>query len=718
MAYPKLTLSASRDIPFNKLVLSQSNVRTIKTGVSIEELAEDIARRTLLQSLNVRAVIDDKGTETGLFEIPAGGRRYRALELLVKQKRLAKTAPIPCVVRAEGIAEEDSLAENVQRAPLHPIDQFLAFKTLRDKGLGDDEIAARFFVAPSVVKQRLRLAAVSPKLLDVYADDKMTLEQLMAFSVTEDHVRQEQVWEALSKSYSREPYHIRQLLTQASVRACDARAIFVGLETYQAAGGGVLRDLFTEDRGGWLQDVALLDRLAVEKLKREAEAIGAEGWKWVSVAPAFPPGHERGLRRLKGEPVPLSQEEEALLAAKVAEREALEKAHEEADEIPEESSDRIDTLDREIADLEDRPLRYDSEEIARAGAYVTIDYDGRVLVKRGYVLAEDEPPAKPEHSGASFAPSGGNEGESTGAGEPETPAIAGSAPRAVITVAGVGAELETAEDDALRPLSDRLVTELTQHRSAALRDAVASEPTIAYLAVLHALCLNLFYFESWNSCLELSVRSSGPSIQPPDLASSAYVKAIEVRHKQWTGRLPKESRDLWNALIELHDANETEALFAHCASLTINVVAQAHDSRKTAIAHGDELARAVRLDLANAGWRPTVENYLGRVPKARIVEAVIEAKGESAAQLMEHLKKADMAREAERMLADTGWLPELLRLPGDGADGETLVDEAADEPVAGGELPAFLADEAATFEDLGAEDPNGSDASGFAVAAE
>ena len=97
---------------------------------------------------------------------------------------------------------------------------------------------------------------------------------------------------------------------------------------------------------------------------------------------------------------------------------------------------------------------------------------------------------------------------------------------------------------------------------------------------------------------------------------------------------------------------------------------------------------------------------------------MIEAKGESAAQLMEHLKKADMAREAERMLADTGWLPELLRLPGDGADGETLVDEAADEPVAGGELPAFLADEAATFEDLGAEDPNGSDASGFAVAAE
>ena len=190
-AIQKITLSASRDIPFNKLVLSQANVRRVKAGVSIEELAEDIARRTLLQGLSVRAVVDADGNETGMFEVPAGGRRFRALELLVKQKRLAKTAPVPCVVRDGGIAEEDSLAENVQRVALHPLDQFRAFQALREKGLGDEEIAARFFVNPAVVKQRLRLAAVSPKLLDIYAEDCMTLEQLMAFTVTADHTRQE-----------------------------------------------------------------------------------------------------------------------------------------------------------------------------------------------------------------------------------------------------------------------------------------------------------------------------------------------------------------------------------------------------------------------------------------------------------------------------------------------------------------------------------------------
>jgi ParB family transcriptional regulator, chromosome partitioning protein len=73
MATAKITLNASRDIPFNKLVLSQSNVRRVKAGVSIEELAEDITRRSLLQGLSVRPVLDGDGQETGMFEVPAAG---------------------------------------------------------------------------------------------------------------------------------------------------------------------------------------------------------------------------------------------------------------------------------------------------------------------------------------------------------------------------------------------------------------------------------------------------------------------------------------------------------------------------------------------------------------------------------------------------------------------------------------------------------------------
>src|SRR6201998_3644345 len=197
MATAKITLSASRDIPFNKLVLSQSNVRRVKAGVSIEELAEDITRRSLLQSLSVRPVLDGDGQETGMFEVPPAARRFRALELLVKQKRMSKTQPVPCVVRTDGLAEEDSLAENVQRVALHPLDQFRSFQTFRQRGLSEEDIAARFFVSPTVVQQRLKLAAVATRLLEVYAEDGMTLEQLMAFTVTNDHARQEQVWDQL-----------------------------------------------------------------------------------------------------------------------------------------------------------------------------------------------------------------------------------------------------------------------------------------------------------------------------------------------------------------------------------------------------------------------------------------------------------------------------------------------------------------------------------------
>ena len=189
-AVQKIILSSSRDIPFNKLVLSQSNVRRVKAGVSIEDLAASIARRGLIQSLSVLPVVDAAGVETGMFEVPAGGRRFRALELLVKQKRLAKVAPVPCVVRDRDgaiLPEEVSLAENIERAALHPLDQFRAFHDMLIKGMTEEEIAAAFFVPVNVVKQRLRLATVSPVLHDVYADDGMTLEQLMAFTVSQDH---------------------------------------------------------------------------------------------------------------------------------------------------------------------------------------------------------------------------------------------------------------------------------------------------------------------------------------------------------------------------------------------------------------------------------------------------------------------------------------------------------------------------------------------------
>lgn len=291
-----------------------------------------------------------------MFEVPAGGRRFRALELLVKQKRLAKTAPVPCVVREGGIAEEDSLAENVQRAPLHPLDQFRAFLVLREKGQAEEEIAATFFVSVNVIKQRLKLASVSPVLLDVYAEDGMTLAQLEAFTVSGDHARQEQVLERLKTSYDKSAYAIRRMLTEGAVRATDKRALFIGIEAYVEAGGSVLRDLFEGDDGGWLQDVALIDKMVADKLSSESEAVAAEGWKWTEVAPDFAYGHTYGLRRLHGEPVPLTAEEEATRDALKVEFDRLVSEHEGADELPDEVDERLGELETALEAFEERPL--------------------------------------------------------------------------------------------------------------------------------------------------------------------------------------------------------------------------------------------------------------------------------------------------------------------------------------------------------------------------
>ncbi len=690
-AIQKITLSSARDIPFNKLVLSQSNVRRVKAGVSIEELAQSIARRGLIQSLYVRPVLDADGAETGIFEVPAGGRRYRALELLVKQKRLARTAPVPCVIGDANsgiLVDEVSLVENIERAPLHPLDQFRAFQAMREKGMTEEAIAAAFFVGVNIVKQRLRLASVSPVLLEIYADDGMTLEQLMAFTVSSDHARQEQVWDAIKDGWQKEPYHIRRMLTETTVRASDRRAVFVGVEAYEAAGGIVLRDLFQSDDGGWLQDPALLDRLVAERLKTVADEIAGEGWKWVEAALSFPYGHEHGLRELVGTAVDLTDEERATREALRDEYDRLEAEYAEADELPDEIDARLGEIEQALDAFEQRPAIYDPADIAIAGVFVSLDADGSLSVDRGYVRPEDDRPVDPE--GDDTTEADGDTGHSA------TPAVQ----RAVVTIGGQAAEPEDDEEDGIKPLPERLVIELTAHRTLALRNALAEHPDVAMTMLLHKLVSDTFRRPAPTGCLEASVRHVFFSAQPEELKDSGAAHEIAERHARWGDHVPADDQALWDWLTDLDPGTRLD-LLAHCVSFGVNALFErpnpygsgvSQHGLDVRLAQADRLARATGLDMVAAGWRPTVGNYLGRVTKPRILEAVREGAGERVAQLIDHLKKGDMAKEAERLLADTAWLPEPLRLidPHDGEVIEPGAEADADDEAA---LPAFLSED-------------------------
>ena len=685
---PKLVLSASRDIPFSQLVLSQKNVRRVKAGLSIEDLAEDIYRRTLLQSINVRPLLDVDGKETGMFEVPAGGRRFRALELLVKTKRMAKDQPVPCVVREAGIAEEDSLAENVMRVALHPLDQFRAFSALIEAGLSEEDIAARFFVSVSTVRQRLRLASVSPTLLEIYGDDGITLEQLMAFSVTDNHARQEQVWEQVNQGHHVPAYHIRRLLTEDAISASDRRVRFIGIDAYTEAGGYVMRDLFSSDEDGWLQDPGLVELLVSEKLSELAQEIGAEGWKWVEAAVDLPYGCERGKRRIVATTVPLTDDEQARRDVLVEEYDRIGDDYGDGSDLPDEVDARLTAIDAELTALDSRPTVYDPDDMARAGVFISLTHDGRLRIDRGYVRPEDEPVAEGQNDGTNGANADVSDGATVTLAEQAAP---------------IGGDDD--EDEAIKPLPDRLVSELTAERTLALRDALANAPQAAFLALLHALVLSVFRPHGTHGCVQIGVTQAWLGNVAPNLRETVWSQSIQARHEHWGERLPDEPQALWDALAAMPQ-DEQMALLAHCVSHGVNALfepSKGYDGRISAhgvtqrIAAADALAAVVGLDMAEAGWTPTVDNYLGRVTKPRIIEAVREAKGDATAALIEHLKKGDMAREAERLLSGAGWLPEPLRLP---------VIEGDETEIA--VLPDFLAD------DAGQADADGA----FAIAAE
>jgi ParB family chromosome partitioning protein len=696
-ANQKIVINQSENIPFNQIDLSQKNVRRVKNGVSIEDLADDIALRGLLQSLNIRPSCDADGKETGRYEVPAGGRRYRALELLVKQKRMAKTQPIPCVVKRTSTTsmEDDSLAENVHRENLHPLDQFRAFKTLSDQGLDVEDIAARYFVSPNTVKQRLKLATVSPKLLELYEQDEIRLEQIMAFSISGDHARQEQVWERVSSSHMQEPYYIRRLLTETTVRADDRRAVYVGAQAYEAAGGVILRDLFEQDSGGWFQDAALLEQLVFDKLKVDAEAIRADGWKWVEAAISFPYGHTSGMRRVYAEPAELSAEEIARYDAVKAEYDKLDAEYAKAEDVDEEIESKLDQLGAELDAFSDRPQAYDPARKAIAGTFVTLGANGQLQVEAGFVRLEDEP--RVETDGDEDQADGEDRDASQSDDDTTDGVVVDGRP-----VNGASDAPDEAEDEGIKPLPDRLVFDLTAQRTLALRNALASDPDVAFVAILHALVLQVFFRFAPDSCLEISMKSNSFG-QVQGLAETPWVKEIAERHEAWDRDMP-DSDDLWGFLLGLDEASR-KALFAHCSSLSLNAVVEPWNRRSRALAHADALSATLQFDMVAAGWTPTVDNYLGRVTKARIVQAVREARGEDSAQLIDHMKKDLMAREAARLLEGSDWLPEPLRLEaGDvvAGIGEDVAGDISGEPNLDADavaLPAFLAGDADTSAD-------------------
>jgi ParB family chromosome partitioning protein len=619
-------------VPLSRLRPSRRNVRKT-TGPSIEALASSIERVGLLQNLTVTLAADG-----GHYEVVAGGRRFAALKLLAKKRRIAKDWDVPCLLVADASARTASLTENVQREAMHPADQFEAFAALVAEGRPVEDIAADFGVTPLVVQRRLKLANVSPCLMADYRTDSVSLDQLMALAVTDDPAAQEAAFYD-APEWQRSPAALRQRLTEREIGADHALVRFVGLDAYTAAGGGIRRDLFDDDEttGTTLTDAALLERLVREKLEALAEPVRAEGWAWVDAVPHLSPAELQAFQnapRTHREPTARESRRMEVLQGRIARTDAaLEEAYDSEDEGKAETlHQRREALVVELEAVQSQLSGHAPEVRAMAGAIVTLDREGRVLIHRS-LLREAEAKALRALDVARQRAATGQANGSDGGGE-SNESTTGDAPH--------GAE----------HLSDRLAQRLSAHRTAALQIEMARQPRVALAVLVHALvqqALQGGYRNALPLGVRLSLRDRLEDLAPDWPESPAAVALRELR-QTWADKLPQEPGELFTVLLDMSQ-EELVQLLALCTAPAVDVVTP----RATASQPGAELAQALGLNMA-AWWKPTADSYFLHVPKAAILDAVAQF-APNEVQRLSKLKKAEIAQEAERLAEGSGWMP-------------------------------------------------------------
>jgi len=660
-----------RTIPLEKLVPSPRNVRRSTDEQADLQLKADIEARGLLQNLVVTSTTKPRGS----FAVEAGGRRLAALKALAADGKLPGTHEVCCLVLERGpSAQEASLAENFQRLGMNPADECLAFQQLIEQGADCEGIARRFGLTVRFVEGRLRLAGLAPAVFDALGAGEITLDVAKAYAATPDQERQTLVFEQMSRGYgAAHPDSIRRMMTQATIGAGDRRALFIGEEAYVAAGGRVERDLFSDDSGARWLDIAIVERLACEKLEAEARHTAAElGYAFVRPTLDRWIGHEQvqGLRRVAVEPVPLTDEETARVDALEGEIEDLvdllqdeetdERERDEAEASIRSLSDRIDAI-------VNKPPVIDDEIKASVGAFLLLDDQGRPRLDAGR-YAEPAPGDEVD----------GGDRDDVSAGAVAKPAKAAG-------------------------LSQRLVDELAMQRRDILAVHVAADPALALdLAIFVMIDREAGYSSEKSGSSLIASPPSNPvfDFKTPEAASTiARAEASEALDRGWADGASRGERfDAFRALPDEVRA----AWLGHAVAKTLEASLMLPGDRFCAF--HDHLGRLVGIDVAR-WWRPTGANYFDRVPKGVTFAALEAVGGPALAGRYAKAKKAELAQACERIFAGDfiaeidvkeaalAWVPEPMRFAPVASDSameevQPAIGDAAPAPDEGAEEPS------------------------------
>jgi ParB family transcriptional regulator, chromosome partitioning protein len=630
-------------VPLSNLFRDPLNVR--KTGgQDVESLAALIATHGLLQNLVVRVEFK-RNKATGRRGVVAGGRRLRALELLWTRGQLPTDHPVRCRLVSQEQALAVSLAENSGREALHGADLFDAFVAMEEQGRSAQQIADSWGVSLLTVERRLKLGMLSPELLGLYRQDGISLDELEALALLDDPSQQMAVWHSLPAQY-RDAREIRRVITKDQFSMTHPWVGFVGLDTYMAAGGDVTRDLFSEEGdGGTITDSALLRQLALDALKTQAGALVGSGCAWFDVRLECQPhaltvygGEFERCRLVSREPTASEARKTKAYARLLTwmENRMDTVDDDNADDNADDNMDDTDGLEdahaergRE-ADALRSSLRVPAQaDAALAGAVVYLDRNGKPAVVSGLIRPTDRKNLSTEDG----------DDDATGALK------AGSAN---------GIKATRSE------YPERLMRQLTTHRTAALQACLMDAPAVGLRVLAYRMAGLIFlrhgFYGVGDEPVEVRLSMTDLDKDAPDCADSLAGAQIARTHRAWAERLPSDAAALLAWLLAADDATVI-ALLAYCTARTVNTV----QSKPNATPVADAISAAVALDMAD-WWVPTCASYLSAVPKNKIIEVVTQARSAGEAQAMTAMKKDELAAAAERALAGSRWLPSPLRL--------------------------------------------------------
>ncbi|MBN3262994.1 ParB/RepB/Spo0J family partition protein [Pectobacterium brasiliense] len=614
-------------LPLSSLVRTELNVRKKKhTQAQIENLAEGIASVGVIQNLAVYV------TEAGKHAVAAGQGRFSALELLRDSGRISADYAVPALIVPEKIAKLISLMENVQRHDMHPFDQISAFGDERDQGKSAQEIGAFMGYPTKHVQKMLKLSVMHPQLLEQLAEDKIDVDQLHALASTDDAERQLQVWKNAGYSaYDRQPHVLRESVLKGEVKADDnPRLAIVGKDAYEAAGGAIRSDLFSES--GFLSDAVLLDTLALDALNKAAtETAARDGWKWGQGRFNAVPHWDDEFTQIYPHGSELTEDEEKeeeRLDAELEELELYLANVTDADEVWE--------TEKQIAVINGKLEAFSEEALAARSVWTdeqrqqggVIAYLDGGEIKFQFVVAQKDTKSQ---SGSENDENDNNE------------------------------QQNSATEPAKKGLSSKLICSLSSERTLAVQAALSQRPDVVIAAMLHDTIKTVFGDTPYHSkTLGVSVNVNRTSLisNAYDAAESKAALALNDMHSHWLATFPENWKQDFAWLMDWTLERQL-ALLAYCMTGSLDgVVHWAGKGGKV----GEKLERiesAIDFNIAD-WWKPTKSNYFGRIGKDQIADDLRDADLSAFADSALKMKKGDGAELAENEIAKTDWLPACL----------------------------------------------------------